>query len=174
MKYFTAELHGRTCSANDAAANAAHAEWETALDRYERRLTKIRSALTPGVRTLIDKVRLHDAQLLYLGTSENRCFLALQSDQTSATIVSLEYALLASPIIERNAFPATLQTTGCCFLYDEVDLAARNGRRAFTHSILFSNGLQIRLKFSEVTVRVVEPLVQFPLLSDKTALSRPA
>jgi hypothetical protein len=174
MKYFTPELHARTCSANDTTANVAHAEWETALDRYERRLKKIRADLTPGVRKLIDDLRLHDAQLLYFGRSDDRCFLALQTDQAPETIVSLEYSLGANPIIERNALPTNLQTKGCFFLYDEVDLTTRNGRNAFTHSILFTDGLHIRLKFSDVIVRVVDPLVQVPQLSGKMALSRPA
>ena len=174
MKYFTPELHVRTCSANDTIANAAHAKWENALERYERRLKEIRAAFTPGVRQLVDDLRLHDAQLLYLGRSEDRCFLALQTDQTPATIVSLEYSLIGNPVVERNTLPADLQTIGGCFLYDEVDLAARNGRNVFTHAILFTNGLHIRLKFSDVAVHVVKPLVQVSEPSRNAAVARPA
>jgi hypothetical protein len=174
MKYFTPELHARTCSANDKVADAAHTEWERAMQRYEKRLARIRPHLTSALRRLVDEIRLHDAQLLYLGTSEDRCCLALQTDAERPTVVSLEYVLAAKPIIESNTLAAGLRTADCLFLYDEVDCMPRNGRTIFNHSILFSNGLHLRLKFSDVAVHIVDPLVQVLPPAAKAALAQTA
>src|SRR5205823_11148806 len=47
MKYFTRELKERYGSPDDAVADAANAEWETALERYEQYLASIADDL-PG------------------------------------------------------------------------------------------------------------------------------
>lgn len=174
MKYFTPDLHSRTCSKDDAVADAAHAEWETALERYEKRLQRIRPVLTPGVRQLAEGLRLHDARLLLLGRSNDRCYLALQTESVPAAIVSLEYFLTADPRIETDAIPVSLRTTGCLFLYDEVDVTSRNGKQTFSQCILFTNGLHLRLKFSDVSVRVVDSLLELPDAVTGRVMARPA
>jgi hypothetical protein len=144
------------------------------MDRHEKRLVKIRPAFTAGLRTLTDGLRLHDALFLFLGRSESRCHLALQTDQDPATIVSLEYSLLAEPLIKRDVLPAKLRINGSFFLYDEIDLASRNGHNAFTHSILFADGMYLRLRFSDVSVRLVEPLIHAPAAVSNRVTSRSA
>jgi hypothetical protein len=162
LKYFTPELHAKTCSENNVIADAAHAEWEKALERYEKRQAKIRPQMPRNVRILSEKLRLHDALLLFLGRSEDRCHLTLQTEEHHARIVSLEYAVLVEPVIEVNTLPIELQTNGCCFLYDEVDLVSRAGQNSFTHSILFSNGLHLRLRFRDLAIRFLDPLIELP------------
>jgi len=171
MKYFTPELHTRTSSLDDGQADAAHEEWEKAVKRYEKRLAKIRPAFTSGLKKLTGELRLHDAQLLFFGQREDRCILVFRPEQSPKTMVWLEYAMAAEPVIETDVLPQDLQTNGCFFLYDEIDLMLRNGQRIFSHTILFTNGLHVRLNFRDIKIHAADQLVKVPETTSKKAVT---
>ena len=52
--------------------------------------------------------------------------------------------------------------------YDELDLAVENGQTYFTHSILFSNGWEIKLRFRDVQVALAQPVYPLPGVSFPT------
>jgi hypothetical protein len=60
LKYFTPELMGRYGSAGNPIANAADAEWEAQVERYDRHLQRIAADFTPSHRTY-SEIPLHDA-----------------------------------------------------------------------------------------------------------------
>ena len=176
MKYFTPELHAQTCSFNVALADAAHVEWESALRCYEKRLEKIRPNFIAGVTHLVDDLRLHDAELLVLGQRGKECFLNLRPQNPPDSIVWLDYALLEDPLIEHNLLPPSLCTRNSLFLYDEVDLHMwhQAGRAGFTHNILFSDGMHVKLKFRDVVVHVLDQLAPIRKSTRKRAVQQPA
>ena len=63
MRFFTPELYVRFNSADDAEADVADAEWESAVAAYRRHLDGLRDRIPMQVRALAD-LCLHDAELL--------------------------------------------------------------------------------------------------------------
>jgi hypothetical protein len=151
-------------------ADEAHAEWDDVLDRYQARLRKIRPLLPPSVRQLCDGLRLHDATLVFLCQREptegapggGACHLALRLEPPRKELVLLAYQLVDEPFIETGVLPAEVRSSEPLFLYDEIDARRREGEVSFTHSILFGNGLHLRLGFRDVTVTVEEQLLPVP------------
>jgi hypothetical protein len=174
MKHFTPELHARTSSLDDAVADAANAEWGRALARYERRQKRIQPLFTPGLKKLTSELRLHDARLVFLAQAGDRCVVVLQPEQAGHCAVWLEYALVQNPVIQKDALPEKLRTSACCFLYDEVDVTARNEDKVFSQSILFTNGLHVYLRFRDVKVRLANQLVEMQTAASPPVLSQSA
>src|SRR5262249_38355655 len=116
MKYFTPELLARCRSTDDEVADDAADKWEQALAAYKTRLRKIRSHLPLGVRQLLRRASLHDAQCLVITTSgsgaEKELFLTFRlagSSQQPAGGVELRYRLSGRTTLlrEKNQEPAT-------------------------------------------------------------------
>jgi hypothetical protein len=163
MKYFPPDLYVRFCSRDDEVADQAHAAWEKAQARYEKHLKAIRPALPRGVQKMVENLRLHDAELLALWQGEKNCLLELRLDAPPSDLVFLDYKLTQDPVLEMDVLPAELRSRGTLFLYDEVDVTRPRGKEnAYTHSILFGNGLSLRLTFTDVKIRVVKQLFPAP------------
>ena len=54
------------------------------------------------------------------------------------------------------------------WLYEEIEWVCEGGRKHFVHSILFSNGWEVRLPFQDVQTATAFPMLPHPR-STKTA-----
>lgn len=186
MKFFTPELLTRFGSDDPAIAEAAEAELEVQADEYLQALGKIEQELPPRFRDLLDRYYLHDARVLsaagfsvtdaeVLVTSfrnetsfgnghhegrERRAptyGLHLQLDVAPKELLVLQYrSVLLEALIRHD-----LVGDDCPYiewLHDEVELVPSAVGRAFRHSILFTNGWELRLTFQDFDFAVLRPM----------------
>src|SRR5690348_3281122 len=150
MKFFTPELFIQLQASDlDAADRADHA-WESALSRYGRRLYRIRLALPRAVRRLVQDLVLHDADVLTLARENGRFVIVLRLSAPPCRTVILTYRLAGDPKIDSAALPPTFCSTQAKWLYDELDIVA--GKKQYRHSILLSNGWELRLPFRDLSI----------------------
>ena len=171
MKYFTPDLHTRSCSLDDKVADKAQAEWDLVLNKYEKRIEKIRGELPAGFKKLCGELHLQDANLVCLLRQGDTCMLVLRLEPPSKDIVLLTYALTRDPIIDTDVLPRDVRSSRAHFMYDEIAVVRRNGRKAFAHSILFSSGLQLELTCRDVEVVLAKQL--FPVTEGVTTAAVP-
>jgi hypothetical protein len=153
MKYFTPELMARMGSPDAVVANAAAAEWDQVLERYEQGLQKIRADMPQHLRDF-DGLLLHDADVLSIARREEQLIMVLRKDIPPRDVVILTYTLAAEPAINTAALPREESSPVMQFLYDELDVVRDGDQQIYTESILFSNGWEVRLRFRDVRVVV--------------------
>ncbi len=171
MKYFTPQLFLRLQDCPDQEAfRAVNAEWEEAVRQYGAQLEEMTPRLPPELRHLVKWGSLHDARVLEIGTAPRRLTLVLL-DERCSRLVSLSYSLVDAPMIDRTALSPEHQSMPVQWLYDEIErdtemlynarlriqdrasalVGAGTGedgwRPIYLHSILLSNGWEIRLRF---------------------------
>jgi hypothetical protein len=158
MKYMTYERLVRLQSQDEEVADAAFAEWEQACQEYNKHVEAIRPKLPESVQGLLDGPCLHDAKLVNMGTDEDsRFFIEVQPDTPGNHGIRLRYELLAEP--KAMKYPdSESRDVGMIWLYDELDVAEIDvpgiGRVSlFTHSILFSEGIELVLHFHKLDVK---------------------
>ena len=61
-------------------------------------------------------------------------------------------------MIDREALPPDHRGTVMDFQYDEFELVRQDGRTSFSQSIVFGNGWEMALRFSDVQVTLAEPI----------------
>src|SRR5947209_7763016 len=66
MRFFTPELYLRYNSPDDAEADRAEKDWETAIRDYKKHLHALSKDMSDRVRDLAETLCLHDAELLSL------------------------------------------------------------------------------------------------------------
>jgi hypothetical protein len=161
MKYFTPELLARCRSSDGDVAEEAADQWEQAIATYNARLQKIRSDLPLGVRQLLRQASLHDAQCVTIKTAKSAAgkelFLTFRLANGSKKLaggVELRYNLTGpqSLIFDKVLKPSE-GALASYVLYDEFDLEQKRGVRVFTHSVLLTNGLEFRIRFSNLRLR---------------------
>jgi hypothetical protein len=157
MRYFTPELYVRGQSEDASVLDEVERAWEDNLQRYAAHLRGIRPELPAGLVELLDRFDLHDADLLGLGRREMTLIAVVQPDPAIATLL-LTYTLTGEPFLDRDALPAQLRSRQAQWLYDEVDLV-RGEAPQFEQSILLSNGWEVRVRFSDFHLTVLEPLL---------------
>ncbi len=157
MKYFTRELKERYASADGAVADAADAEWETALERYEHYLASINSELPEHIRTL-NQLLLHDAIVWSIARDGTKLIIVMRKNIPPRELVILTYTLTEEPVIDRGALPAELCRTVMDFQYDEFELLRQDGTQSYAQSIVFGNGWEMTVRFSDVRVTTAEPV----------------
>ena len=165
MKYFTPDLYARLQVFDDASMNAADADWEAAVMRYEAHL----QALGESVGRLVDKfqgVLLHDAKVLSIAKRGNRFTIVLRKDLPPKDLVTLNYTLTAEPFIDKAAVPHGRHAAGMWFEYDEFDVVHEGDMPTFEHAMLFSNGWEIRLQFDDLQISMAEPVYLTPVASE--------
>jgi hypothetical protein len=160
MKYFTRDLQERYGSEDDAVADAANAEWEAVLERYERYLQTIANELPEQVRHFTE-LRLHDAVIWSIVRQANKLIMILHKDVPPRDVVILTYTLTQEPVIDKEALPAAHRCSTMDFQYDEFELLRDGDRANYAQSIVFGNGWEMSLRFSDVEVALAEPV--YPL-----------
>ena len=164
MKFFTPDLLLRFGSLDDAIADAAQAEWEMANRNYLKHLEKIRPKLPKDVLPLLDEYCLHDARVIQTATLRDnlgidfslagatRIDLSLKLDTPQDKELILSYELMKpAAFIEHPEFAGERALTE--WLYDEFSLA-RGKQPSFIHSILFTGGLELELRFHDLELTV--------------------
>jgi hypothetical protein len=158
MKYFTPELIERLGSADDATAQAAQAAWEDAATRHEAQLRAIWPELPAALRQLWDDFYLHDAEVLSMGRDGQMFVIVLRLDVPPRDLLILNYQLIGEPVINIAALPAEHRSSPVAWMYDEVDLV-RSPEKSCVHSILFSNGWEVQLRFRDVQLLTAQTLL---------------
>jgi Protein of unknown function (DUF4085) len=162
MKYFTKNLLERYGSPDDAVARCAEDKWEGALDRYEAYLQTIRPDMPESVRQLEDGFYFHDARVLSMGRRDENFVISLQLGVPPNELLTITYSLAGSPEINKEPFAGGKDTPFPWWLYEEIEQVRTGDRKHFIHSILFSNGWEISLPFSDVQVSRAEPVYPLP------------
>ena len=166
MKYFKPDLLIRCRSRDDDVAEAAAKEWEEAATAYRTRLEAVRAHLPAKVERLRSRFSLHDAQVLGLafGSEKARFGILLKPDSPSVQpgkILDLNYHPAAGANGGVSIRAQTLTQGGgrsdVWVLYDEFDLDEQHG--FFTHSLLLSDGHEIEVRFTALTVRLLDEIV---------------
>jgi hypothetical protein len=174
MKYYTRGLIERFGSYDETVASAAQAEVEAVSARYEQHLQQIRPAFPPDLRRLVDEVLLHDADVLSIAHRTGLLFMGLRKDIPPRDVVLLTYTLTEEPWIDKSALAPEDCTPVMQFLYDEFDLIHTGSDVHYTQSILFSNGWEMRLRFSDVQMILAKPLYPPPGVNGIRWVSSPA
>jgi len=191
MRFFTPDLIERFGSEDDCIASAAQQELEGRSEEYSRQLHEIEVKLPQRFRELLDQFYLHDSRVIShssLGISESSrlgetkqveltrgwkqsgqeesrsvCFwLALQLDTPPKEVLVLQYR---SVLIEEVDLPQSLREEECPYLewlYDEVELIRTGSGKEFRHSILFTKGLELRLRFKDFDFATLKPIATTP------------
>jgi hypothetical protein len=168
MKYFTPDLICRFGSEDDVIADAADAEWDEQMERYDRHLERIAPHLTPSVRAY-NELLLHDAVVQSMSRHGDRLVMVLRKDIPPRDVVIATYSLAGEPAINKEALPPEHHCSPMQFLYDELDVTEEGGERVFTQSIIFSNGWEMQLRFRDVEVTLAEPIYPVPAAVPATA-----
>ena len=189
MKYFTPERFVQLQECEDKNAfRVIHAAWERAIVEYRQSLDTLRSGPRDGVREFLKRKSLHDARVMDIGVSDTRLTIVLQ-EPIGAGLVSLTYALVDSPLIDRSAIPELHCSSPTSWLYDEFDREDESlldpelrlvskisgptkgeqprGKPVFLHSILLSNGWEIRVRFHRILVTRTTSLFRSPEFSPR-------
>jgi hypothetical protein len=186
MKFFTPDLLERFGSEDPLVANAAQDEWEERAEEYARKLSEIDVRLPQRFRALLDQFYLHDARVisqsplmgiglewleedLRLGRplrwrvfGEQDCripsyWIPLHLDTPPREVLVLQYR---SVQIEDAKLHESL-SDDCPYLdwlYDEVELIETGGDTEFRHSIFFTRGLEVRLRFMDFDFATLKPM----------------
>lgn len=161
MKHFTRDLIERYGSPDDAVARAADAEWEAALERYDRDLRAIEPELPEHVRAFT-RLLLHDAMVWSIARQGDRLIMVLRKDVPPRDVVTLTYTLTEEPVIDREALTPVFRGQVMDFRYDEFEQIRQGGRQTYAQSILFGNRWEMTLRFSDVQVSLAEPIYPPP------------
>jgi hypothetical protein len=157
MKYFTPELLAHCRSLDDDAAEAAAEEWERRIATYQARLQEIRQDLPLGAKQLLKHVSLHDAQLLTITRTGKDLFLTFRLPGRAgqpAGGLELRYSLSGPSRLVRHGSPAPPdQPSTRWVLYEELARAPAGRRPAFTHALLLTGGLELRIRFDNLRLR---------------------
>jgi hypothetical protein len=202
MKFFTPDLLNRFGSADDNIASGAQEELEARSEDYFRQLRQIDEKLTPRLRELLHQFYLHDSQVVshsFFGISAPpECGYAKLSELTHEATRSMEEAWLPSfwihlqldtppretlvlqyrsVLIEQAELHQSLEDEECPhleWLYDEVELIPTGQGNDFRHSIIFTKGLELRLRFKDFDFATLKPTEIAPAFAEAQVLFRPA
>jgi hypothetical protein len=187
MKFFTPDLLERFGSEDERIALAAHEEFERRSEAYLRHLHEIRENLPPRFLELQEQFYLHDARVMNLpllsanpdvtlSVDSQRSGLpigqppprgeegrlpsfgmALQLDTPPKEVLVLQYR---SVIIEKlyHQSLADKECPGLEWQYDEVDLIRTSGKPDYLHSILFTRGIELILRFKDFDFAKLKPM----------------
>ncbi len=147
MNYFTPELLEAGNSLDPTAADAAFQAWERAEAAYEARLKQIWPALSATVRMYLDEIRLHDAEVIAKGISNDGQAFGLVVRLKSGGTVRLHYSLASPP----RFHPSTALASPLLWQYDEIDDVPGGGVSAFVHRILFTGAAELHLSFYDLS-----------------------
>lgn len=130
--------------------------------RYDAYLQTIRPEMPESVRELLDGFYLHDARVLSMGRRGDTFVISLQLDAPPNELLTITYSLAGTPEIKQDLFPWASAAAAPAWLYEEIELVREGDQRSFVHTILFSNGWEVRLPFRDVSLSTVYPTFPFP------------
>ena len=147
MKYFTLELLNRFRAADENVSANAHDDWDEALKRYRRRETRIKAALPEGVRRFIDdRVCLHDARLLNMGSQGDNFVMILEMEPPTRNLVIMMFTLDEKLQSADASLMGKSDSEFVTWMYEEWDIDRRQ-RPCF--SVLLSNGWLVQLRLRD-------------------------
>jgi hypothetical protein len=158
MRFFTPQRYVALQAPGKAEMDAADADWENAVERYESLVQTLRPHLPEPVRRLLDGYYLHDADVLSIGRQGEHFVLQLQLDVPPHELLTLRYDLAADPDVDVAALPPEHRSTGMQWLHDELEQVGETGNPSYLHSILFSNGWEVRIPFRDVQLSTAQPV----------------
>jgi hypothetical protein len=161
LRYFTPELIERLGSPDETIASQADAEWNLRQEAYERKLLELEARMPPPMREF-SRLLLHDARVHGIARQEGQLIMVLQKDIPPRHLVILTYDLAGEPTVDTEALPPAARSPVMAFEYDELDAEEHGGRLLYRQSILFSNGWELQLAFTDVRFVLAEPLVAGP------------
>lgn len=162
MNYFTRERHLAMQNFDKAAMDAADTAWEDAADRYEAYLQTIRPDLPESVRQLLDGFYLHDVRVLSVGQRGETFVVSLQLDAPPHELLTITYTLAGPPEMTKVPFPDGEGSSPPAWLYDEIERVREGDQNCFVHSVLFSNGWEVRIPFRAVHLATAVPVFPHP------------
>jgi len=174
MNYFTRERYLALQAHGDEAMDAADAAWAEAVARYDAYLQTIRPEMPETVRELVDGFYLHDARVLSMGRRGDTFVISLQLDAPPKELLTITYTLAGAPDIKQELFPWATPGAAPAWLYEEIELVREGPQSHFVHSILFSNGWEVRLPFREVRVATAYPTFPAPRAPELAAAPQSA
>jgi hypothetical protein len=169
MNYFTRERYLALQERGDEAMDAADAAWAEVVARYDAYLQTIRAEMPEAVRELLDGFYLHDARVLSMGQRGDTYTISVQLGAPPQELLTITYRLAAPPEIKQELFAWATAHATPAWLYDEIELVREGERGHFVHSILFSNGWEMRLAFREVQLATAYPTFPYPRTSPPVA-----
>ena len=156
MRFFTPELYIRFNSPDDAVANQADEDWETALKKYSDHLDKLRPWMPHEVKRLAN-LYLHDAEVLDFRIdgqtrSPFQCHQAEFSLKQNGESIDLEYFLSGEVHVFDFGSERPFSKEFPLWLYEEIDVDSK-ADGMFLHRILLSDGRVIVIPFTWVRIR---------------------
>jgi hypothetical protein len=162
MNYFTRQRYLALQERGDDAMDAADAAWADAAARYDAYLQTIRPEMPETVRELLDGFYLHDARVLSMGQRGDTFVISMQLDVPPKELLTITYDLAGAPEIKQELFPWASAAAAPSWLYEEIELVRAGSQSHFVHSILFSNGWEVRLPFRRVAMATAYPTFPYP------------
>jgi hypothetical protein len=181
MKFFTPELHASMNSLSDEEFDRANAEWHSALKMYRANLESI-EALMPRRTRELAMLQLHDAEILVMSREPSEQITWSGTPAFEKRAVEFFYLTLLSELFVTNIFYVLSRTIEIekhnlkgfhegtrYWLYDEVrpeislTMSGEPGSFQlnyqpsipFAHHVLLSDGVELRIPFSEVIIKAV-------------------
>ena len=182
MKFFTPDLLERFGSEDERVALAAQEELEQRSEQYAQHLRAIEGKLPPRFRELQQQFYLHDARVVSplfpwpvdvpwplhpemlwpagqaLPEPWPSFWLALQLDTPPREFLVLHYRFVRVEETRRRRAP---RGDTCPYLewqHDEVEIAPGQDGHELWHSILFTNGFELGLRFRDFDFATLKPL----------------
>lgn len=160
MKYFTPERYLALQDFSSAAAmNAADTDWEEAVAQYDAYLHSVLPSAPASVRQLVEGFFLHDADVLSMGRQGQELVVVLQLDPPPNDLLTIVYTLAGEPTINRAAFAAEHDSGRAEWMHEELEVIDPGEPGQFRHSILLSNGWEIRVPFQAVQLKTAQPVL---------------
>ena len=142
MKYMTAGLLARYQSEDEGTARQAYEEWEQAGELYRAELQDMRPRLPAEAVELLERYCLHDARVLFAAADAGALVFVLLLDGDGGGL-QLEYDLTEPAALTPP--PEIAEDCPLEWLYDEFGVPDAAGKATFFHSILFTDGSELRL-----------------------------
>jgi hypothetical protein len=173
MQYLKPEILARSRSRDDDIADAAAAEWDQAVARYNADLDVLRPSLPSGARLLVRRYSLHDAWIIGLAqewrSPRFSLFVRLEGRPSHpGKQLELRYRLART---SRKPWHSLLEELAAekwpprraRIQYDEFARVADDPVDVFCHALLLGDGTELHVPFTDMGVRPLQQVFFPPL-----------
>lgn len=163
MKYFTPELLARCRSLDADEAETAAMEWMSAIENYNAYLKAAVSQLSPWKLGHFERLpAMHDWQIISCGVGrDSKALSLLMGGFGGKGPIDILYSPHGEPRVLLPDGWNKRTPSKVFWLYDEFSLDGE----VFTHSILFSNGLELQIDFDDFFWETLDPIPNMEYLS---------